>query len=145
MNMNVNLARRVPWGPKNWPSFKTRQENNQVSLTTSNCPLSNLSTYSLSISEFRISRPHLVKIFLFQPHAQWVKSILKGQFLNLHEVYMHHESMQVDLTETRRSCQSGFLKKSFDYECTSCQLKISSHQNLMGAMANPPNSDDSKC
>ena len=31
------------------------------------------------------------------------------------------------------------------YECTSCQLNITSHHNLVGATANPLNSDNWKC
>ena len=52
-------------------------------------------------------------------------------------------------SQTKLACiyllKCGFLKKSFHYECISCQLNISSHQNLVGATANPPNSDDWKC
>ena len=31
----------------------------------------------------------------------------------------------------------GFFKKLLHYECTSCQLNISSHQNLVGAVSKP--------
>ena len=38
----------------------------------------------------------------------------------------------------------GFLKKLLNYECTSCQLTISSHQNMVGYLLHPPNFDDWK-
>ena len=36
--------------------------------------------------------------------------------------------------EKPRRLNCGFLKKWFHYECTSCQLNISSHQNLFGLL-----------
>ena len=38
----------------------------------------------------------------------------------------------------------GFLKKLLHYECTSCKLIISSHQNMVGYLLHPPNFDDWK-
>ena len=38
----------------------------------------------------------------------------------------------------------GFLKKLLHYKCTSCQLTISSHQNIVGYLLHPPNFDDWK-
>ena len=38
----------------------------------------------------------------------------------------------------------GFFKKLHHYECTSCQLTISSHQNMVGYLLHPPNFDDWK-
>ena len=37
-----------------------------------------------------------------------------------------------------------FFKNLLHYECTSCQLAISSHQNQVGAVSNPPYFDDWK-
>ena len=35
-----------------------------------------------------------------------------------------------------------FFKKLLHYQCTSCQLVISSHENIVGYLLHPPNFDD---
>ena len=43
-----------------------------------------------------------------------------------------------------RHLKYGFVKKLLHNECTSCQLTISSHQNMEGYLLHPPNFDDWK-
>ena len=46
------------------------------------------------------------------------------------------------VSTTNLSLKYYFFKKLLHYQCTSCQLVISSHENIVGYLLHPPNFDD---